>query len=85
MTTAHGRSPSDEPDKPTGRPTDAGRRRGRVLVPGVIVGVILFVFAFMLLVTRCGSSQDEVGGSRAGSVGVAVGVAVMGDAPAERA
>jgi hypothetical protein len=55
--------PASDPDQP--RPTEpqstqAGRRRGRVLVPGVILAVILGIFVVLLLVTRCGSSADDV-------------------------
>lgn len=71
--------PPPDPDQPrhTGpQSTAAGRRRGRVLVPGVILGVILGIFVVLLLVTRCGSSADDVSqGSRPGGVPVpAVGL-----------
>jgi len=39
-------------DRPTGRSTEAGRRRGRVLIPAVFVGVILVLILFMVLVSR---------------------------------
>jgi hypothetical protein len=44
-----------------------------VLVPGVILAVILGVFAVLLLVTRCGSSADDVSQSNdAGLTGATV-------------
>jgi hypothetical protein len=50
-----------------------GRRRARVLVPGVILAVILGIFAVLLLVTRCGSNADDVSqGNDSGPTGVAV-------------
>ena len=42
----------DDPDQPTGRSTGPGRRRGRLLIPGVFVGVILLLILFMVLVAQ---------------------------------
>ena len=39
-------------DRPTGRSTESGRRRGRLLIPGIFVGLILLVFLFILLVSQ---------------------------------
>jgi hypothetical protein len=49
-TPAH--DPHDDADQPTGRPTESGRRRGRLLVPGIFVGVVLLIFLFILLVSQ---------------------------------
>ncbi|MGY1802413.1 hypothetical protein ACI78T_03930 [Blastococcus sp. SYSU D00922] len=38
----------------------ANPRRGRAVVIGTIVGVIVAIFAVLLLVTQCGSSADDV-------------------------
>ncbi|MCW2740800.1 MAG: hypothetical protein JWR45_1222 [Blastococcus sp.] len=50
-----GRTPSDRPD--------LGRKRGRIVISGVIAGAVLLVFAFMLLVSRCGGDGSEVYGA----------------------
>ncbi|MGY1755030.1 hypothetical protein [Blastococcus sp. SYSU D01042] len=42
----------DEPARPTGRSTESGRRRARVLIPLIFVGAILLVFLFIFLVSR---------------------------------
>lgn len=44
----------DDAGRPTGRPTESGRRRGRLLIPAVFVGVILLIFLFILLVSQIG-------------------------------
>ncbi len=67
-----------DPEQPghSGRPSsEAGRRRGRMLIPGVVLGVILGIFAVLLLVTQCGSSADDVSqgdGSRTTAVSAAM-------------
>jgi hypothetical protein len=40
--------------RPTGRSSESGRRRGRVLIPAVFVGVIVLIFLFILLVSQIG-------------------------------
>jgi hypothetical protein len=45
-------APRDDDDRPTGRSTEAGRRRARVLIPAVIVGVVLVLILFMVLVSQ---------------------------------
>ena len=40
--------------RPTGRSTEGGRRRGRLLIPAVFVGVIVLIFLFILLVSQIG-------------------------------
>jgi hypothetical protein len=71
-------APTSDPHQPgrTGRQsTDGGRRRGRLLIPGVVLAVILGIFAVLLLVTRCGSGADEV--SQGNDSGSAEGTVVM--------
>lgn len=46
--------PHDHDDQPTGRSTESGRRRGRLLIPAVFVGAILLVFLFIVLVSQIG-------------------------------
>ena len=41
-----------EAGPPTGRSTEGGRRRGRLLIPAVFVSVILLIFLFILLVSQ---------------------------------
>lgn len=41
-------------DRPTGRSTESGRRRGRLLIPGIFLGVILLLVLFMVLVSQIG-------------------------------
>lgn len=56
-------APTSDPDRPTGseaQSTPGGRRLARVLIPGTIVGVILGIFAVLLVITQCGSSADDV-------------------------
>jgi hypothetical protein len=65
-----GNSPGrDEPARPPERPTLSGRR-SRALIVGTVLGVALFVIAFMLLVSRCGTGDDggEVYGAPAAEV-----------------
>ena len=50
-------SPAPDPhephaDRPTGRSTESGRRRGRLLIPGIFIGVIVLIFLFILLVSQ---------------------------------
>jgi hypothetical protein len=51
-----------DPDRPPANSTPAGRKRGRVLIPGVIIAAILIVFAFILLVSKCGGDAGEIYG-----------------------
>jgi hypothetical protein len=44
-------APRDD-DRPTGRGTEAGRRRGRVLIPAVVIGAIVLVFLFIYVVSQ---------------------------------
>ncbi len=56
-------APTPDPDRPDRlgqHSTEAGRRRGKVLIPGVILAVMLGIVAVLLLITRCGSSVDDV-------------------------
>jgi hypothetical protein len=46
--------PHDDPDRPTGRPTAAGRRRGRILIPAIFIAGIVLIFLFILLVSQIG-------------------------------
>ena len=50
-------SPAPDPhdphtDRPTGRSTEGGRRRGRLLIPAVFISVIVLIFLFILLVSQ---------------------------------
>ena len=52
-------SPAPDPHDPdggppTGRSTESGRRRGRFLIPGIFIGVILLLVLFMVLVSQIG-------------------------------
>jgi flagellar basal body-associated protein FliL len=46
-------------DRPTGRPTDSGRRRARVLIPLGILLLIVAVFAYILLVSQSGTDDES--------------------------
>jgi hypothetical protein len=46
-------------DRPTGRPTDAGRRRARILIPLGILLLIVAVFAYILLVSQRGTDDES--------------------------
>jgi hypothetical protein len=48
------RPQDDESGRPSGRPTEGGRRRGRLLIPAIFVGVIVLIFLFILLVSQIG-------------------------------
>jgi hypothetical protein len=57
-------TPEDrDPGRPSPGISDSGRKRGRLLIPGVIVAVVVIVFAFLLLVSRCGADSGQVYGS----------------------
>jgi hypothetical protein len=45
-------APRDDDERPTGRSAEAGRRRGRVLIPAIFIGVIVLIFLFIFLVSR---------------------------------
>lgn len=63
-----------DPERPR---VGANPRRGRAVVIGTIVGVIVAIFAVLLLVTQCGSSADDVS-----QAPVVPSAAVAGLAPA---
>ena len=44
----------DDAPRPTDQSTGAGRRRGRLLIPGIFIGVIALIFLFILLVSQIG-------------------------------
>ena len=52
------RPSEDRPEPPAGRPTAAGRRLGRYVIPLVVLGAAAFVIAFMLLVSQCGTDAE---------------------------
>ena len=67
--------PAREPeDDRTAGGSGVNPRRGRAVVIGTVVGVIVAIFAVLLLVTQCGSSADDVSqalvGVSAGPVGL---------------
>ncbi len=43
-----------EAGPPTGRSTESGRRRGRLLIPGIFLAAIVLIFLFILLVSQIG-------------------------------
>jgi len=56
-------TPEDrDPARPSPGISDSGRKRGRLLIPGVILAAVLLVFAFMLLVSQCGGDSGSVYG-----------------------
>jgi hypothetical protein len=62
MSSADESPESRDPGRPSPGISDSGRKRGRWLIPGVIVAVVLFLVAFMLLVSQCGGDSGEVYG-----------------------
>jgi hypothetical protein len=46
-------------DRPTGRPTESGRRRARILIPLGILLLIVAIFAYILLVAQSGTEDDS--------------------------
>jgi hypothetical protein len=72
-------APSSGPEESGRRPTEAGPRRSRALVLGLILAVIVGIFVVMLLVTQCGSSADDVG--QGDDPGPAVGIVVGAGSP----
>jgi hypothetical protein len=46
-------------DRPTGRPTESGRRRARILIPLGVLLLIVAVFAYILLVAQSGTEDDS--------------------------
>ena len=63
----------DDPAGPRERPTmSAGR--SRALIGGTVLGAALFVIAFMLLVSQCGTGDD--GGEIYGAPGAEVWTAI---------
>jgi hypothetical protein len=67
------RPAGDHPDRPTGRASPQGRRRGRLFIPLGILAAIVLVFAFIVLVSRC-SPDANAAVSRAGGNGAPVAV-----------
>jgi hypothetical protein len=68
-----GRPAGDESEQPTGRPTPAGRRRGRLIIPGAVIAAIVIVFVFILLVSQCGTGDDgSIYGQPAGAAPASV-------------
>jgi hypothetical protein len=62
MSSAEDSSPDREPERPPVTSTEAGRTRGRVLIPGVLLSAIVIVFVFVLLVSKCGGESGEING-----------------------
>lgn len=63
----------EQPDRPSGRPTPTGRRVGRFGIPALVIGVFVFIFAFILLVSQCGTDDEgEVYDTGSGVVPVTV-------------
>jgi hypothetical protein len=60
MTDARHPDPDDvRADQPR-QSSDAGRRRGRVLIPIAILVAFVVIFLFVWLVSRTGSGDDDV-------------------------
>jgi hypothetical protein len=51
-------STTDDPDQPPDRPT-VDPKRSRQLIAGVVLGAVVFVIGFMLLVSQCGTGDDD--------------------------
>ncbi len=80
MSTTDGAPDRNQPGDRPGGPTEAGRRRGRILVPAIIVGIILAIFAFILLVSQLGADDEEIYQDETGSAPVPVVVVTDGSA-----
>ncbi|WP_155858938.1 hypothetical protein [Candidatus Blastococcus massiliensis] len=52
MSTAPQPPRDDDPDLAHGESTEAGRRRGRLLIPAVFIAGIVLIFLFILLVSQ---------------------------------
>ncbi|SNR30839.1 hypothetical protein [Blastococcus mobilis] len=51
-------STADDPDRsPSADRT--GRKRGRLLIAGAVLGAVVLVLGFMLLVSQCGTGGDS--------------------------
>jgi hypothetical protein len=74
MSSADDTPPGRDAEQPPVTSTEAGRKRGRVLIPGVFLAAIVIVFAFILLVSKCGGDAGEING-RATDPGVTTAVA----------
>lgn len=61
----------DEPGRPPERPILSGRR-SRALIVGTVLGVAVFLIAFMLLVSQCGTGDDSEIYGRAGHPSAAI-------------
>jgi hypothetical protein len=60
-------STAEDPERPPAGRSSPDPRRPRLLIAGVVLGVVVFVIAFMLLVSQCGTdSETEIYGSAAG-------------------
>jgi hypothetical protein len=69
MSSADQTPDGSDPGRPSHGVSDSGRRRGRWLIPGVIVAVVAFLVAFMLLVSQCGGGSGSVYGAGPDVVG----------------
>jgi hypothetical protein len=65
MSSADDIPPGPERGKPSDEPA-LGPKRGRLVIGGTVVAVIVLVFAFMLLVSQCGDEAGDVYGQAAG-------------------
>jgi hypothetical protein len=62
MSSADDNPAGRDPGRPPADSPTLGRKRGRIVISGVIVAAILIVFAFILLVSRCGGNASDVYG-----------------------
>jgi hypothetical protein len=60
MSSTDGAPDRNQPDGRSDGPTEAGRRRARILIPVTVVVVILAIFAFILIVSQIGGDDGEV-------------------------
>jgi hypothetical protein len=56
------RSDRDRPERPGGR-----RGRGRLILQSTVLAAVLLVFAFILLVSQCGTDDGSIYGSGEGT------------------
>jgi hypothetical protein len=49
----------DERDGPPARPSETPRPRSRALIVGAALAAFVLIFAFILLVSQCGTDDDS--------------------------
>ena len=46
-------------DRPTGRPTEKGRRRGRWLIPAILLAILALIIIVMLTLSQRGTEDES--------------------------